>query len=204
MKWFYYLCWKLARIIGQILFGLRAADARNVIFEGPVIFAANHQSNLDPPFVSVMIKREVNFFAKRELFDIPILGFVISKLNAIPVRRGIYDPKSLNKVFEVLKNGGGLIMFPEGTRGDGETFLKPKPGIGLIARKAEIPIVPIYSSFTHLWKKALFWRNRMTVTFGEQIPVSKVKEFEDNKEGYRALSEYVMEKIGELKTKALS
>lgn len=203
MKWFYALCWRFARTIGQVLFGLHAVDEQNVICEGPVIFAPNHQSYLDPPFVSVMIRREVHFFAKKELFDIPILGAWITKLNAFPVRRGVYDPRSLNKVFDILKTGGALIMFPEGTRGDGETFLKPKPGIGLIARKAEIPIVPIYSSHTHQWKKALFWRHRMAVTFGEPIPVAKVLEFENEKEGYRALTEFVMEKIAALKEKAL-
>lgn len=203
MHWFYWSIWKLVRTIGQVLFGLHTVDEKHVIFEGPVIFAPNHQSNLDPPFVSVMIKRELYFFAKKELFDIPILGSLIGALNAFPVRRGVYDPKALNTVFEALKNGGGVIMFPEGTRNDGETFLKPKPGIGLVACRAQVPIVPIYSSNTHRWKKALFWRNRMTVTFGEPIPVEKVKEFGNDKEGYRSLAEYVMGRIAELKEETM-
>lgn len=199
MHWFYWSIWKLVRTIGQLFFGLHTVDEEHVICEGPVIFAPNHQSYLDPPLVSVMIKREVSFFAKKELFDIPIMGRLIRQLNAFPVRRGIYDPTALNKVFDILNNGGGVIMFPEGTRGDGETFLKPKPGIGMVACRAGVPIVPIYSRYTHQWKKALFWRNRMTVTFGEPIPVSKVREFGNDKEGYRALSEYVMERVSELK-----
>ncbi|MCK5126327.1 MAG: 1-acyl-sn-glycerol-3-phosphate acyltransferase [candidate division Zixibacteria bacterium] len=203
MKWFYYVAWRFVRTVGYTLFGLKAVDEKNIPRTGPVLIASNHQSYFDPPFVAVMIMREVHFFAKKELFDIPIMKRVITALNAVPVRRGIYDPRSINKVFDVLSKGGGLILFPEGTRGDGETLLKPKPGIGLIAYKGKAPIVPAFAHRTHQWSKSLFWRNRMSVTFGKPITVEEILAYEDGKEGYRALSEEVMRRIKELKDKVL-
>ncbi|MEE9443062.1 MAG: lysophospholipid acyltransferase family protein [candidate division Zixibacteria bacterium] len=179
--------------------GLRAIGEENIPMSGSLIFASNHQSYLDPPFVSVMIRREIHFFAKKELFDIPILGWIITRLNTIPVRRGVYDPTSLNRVYDSLNKGGAILMFPEGTRGNGREFLKPKPGIGMIARKAEVPILPLYAWRTNKMRDALIRRKGMIIEFGQPISVDKIKEYPDNKEGYRELARMVMTRIGDIR-----
>ncbi|MFH1700398.1 MAG: lysophospholipid acyltransferase family protein [Candidatus Zixiibacteriota bacterium] len=181
--------------------GLKAIGEENIPMSGSLIFASNHQSYLDPPFVSVMIKREIHFFAKKELFDIPILGWIITRLNTIPVRRGVYDPKSLNRVYDSLEKGGAVLMFPEGTRGNGRVFLDPKPGIGLIARKAEVPILPLFARRTNKVREALFNRKGITIEFGQPITVAKIKEYPDNKDGYYKLARMVMNRIGEIRDK---
>lgn len=200
MDWFYRLIWSLVKTFGWVVFGLRQVGAKNIPRTGPIIIASNHQSYLDPPFVSVTIPREMHFFAKKELFDIFILGRLISRLNAIPVRRGTYDPKSLNQAFEALEKGGGLILFPEGTRGNGREFLKPKPGVGMIAKRANATIVPTYAYRTNRLGKALFWRKRVKVFYGPPITTDEVAEYEDGRDGYQALAEEVMRHIGRLKT----
>jgi 1-acyl-sn-glycerol-3-phosphate acyltransferase len=199
MKWFYSFVWHLVRYKSQILFGMHAEGLEHIPMTGPILVAVNHQSYFDPPFTSVMIKREMHFFAKQELFRVFGLGYIISKLNAIPVRRGTYDPASLTRVFEVLGKGGGLILFPEGTRDGGREFLKPKPGIGLIARKSSTPIIPAFVYRTNKIWGALLARRRMKIVFGPPISVEEVNRFSDDKEGYRALAELVMERIKELK-----
>lgn len=199
MDWFYRIIWTLVRYLGMGFLGLRAVDEKNIPMEGALIFASNHQAYLDPPLVSVMIRREIHFFAKKELFDVPILGWLITRLNSIPVRRGVYDPKSINRVYECLDNQGAILMFPEGTRGNGNEFLKPKPGIGMIARKAKAPILPVFARRTNKMRDALIKRKGMTIEFGEPISVDKIEEYPDNKEGYRELANFVMARIGDIR-----
>ncbi|MCP4569953.1 MAG: 1-acyl-sn-glycerol-3-phosphate acyltransferase [FCB group bacterium] len=199
MDWFYRFIWSLVKAFGWVIFGLRQVGAENIPRTGPIIIASNHQSNLDPPFVAVTIPREMHFFAKKELFDILIMGRIISRLNAIPVRRGVYDPKALNLAFGALENGGGLILYPEGTRGNGREFLKPKPGVGLIAKRSKATIVPTYAYRTNRLGSALFWRKRLKVFFGPPISAEEIDKYEDDKSGYQALAEEVMRHIAGLK-----
>jgi 1-acyl-sn-glycerol-3-phosphate acyltransferase len=200
----YWIIWNIVRLAFRLLFGLTQVHYERLPKEGPIIVAANHQSNFDPPLLAVSIGREMHFFAKKELFGVFFLGWVIRKCNSIPVRRGIYDPVSLNRAMEALAGEGGLIMFPEGTRGDGITFLRPKPGVGLIAKKTRAAIVPAYIYRSNRLWRALFGRGRVRVLFGEPIAPDEVERFDDSKEGYRSLAEFVMERIGQLKLEAVS
>jgi len=204
MNWFYGTVLFVARLILTILFGLKTVHRERVPGKGPVIVAANHQSYLDPPFLATALKREMHFFAKKELFDVPILGRLITRLNSIPVRRGVYDPAALHRVEKALAEGGGLIMFPEGTRGDGKEFLRPKRGVGMIARKSGATVVPAYLYRSNRLMGALFARRRVKVFFGDPIDPEVIARYDDNKEGYQELSEMVMERIARLRAEAKS
>ncbi len=199
----YWFSWRMARTLFQIFGGYKLIHLERVPMEGPIILAANHQSNLDPAVVSVSIRREMHFFAKKELFDIFLLGWWVRQHNSIPVRRGTYDSAAISRAEEVLKAGGGLILFPEGTRGDGKEFLKPKPGIGMIARRNLVTIVPAYISGTESLLRTIL-RRRLRVFFGEPIRPDEIAKFADDKEGYRELAALVMERIGQLKAEALA
>jgi len=196
MYWFSCI---VARTLFRILFGYRVVNVDRVPMEGPIILAANHQSNIDPPVFGVSVRRELHFFAKKELFDKFLIGWWVRKHNSIPVRRGVYDPASFSLVEEALGKGGGLIMFPEGTRGDGKEFLKPKPGIGLIAKRSQVTIVPAYINGTKQLLRAIFRNPRVSVTYGEPILINEIEKFADDKEGYRSLARHVMDRIGKLK-----
>jgi 1-acyl-sn-glycerol-3-phosphate acyltransferase len=200
-KLIYWTVWSFARSIAWLFWGHKIVDRQRVPMEGAVIVAANHQSYLDPPVVAVSIHRAVHFFAKEELFRIFGLGWLIATLNAIPVRRGVYDPRSIKSVLAALGQGGALVLFPEGTRGNGIEFLRPKPGIGLIARHARTPIVPAYISRTARSAKTL-WRRRIIVRFGEAITAEEVGGYPDDREGYQALADAVMTRIGRLRAAA--
>lgn len=197
-KLIYWTVWSFARSVAWLVFGLKMFNRHYVPTTGPVIVASNHQSYLDPPVVSISISREVHFFAKEELFHIFGLGWLIDKLNSIPVRRGVYDPKSIKRVLGALERGGALILFPEGTRGNGIDFLPPKPGIGLIARHARVAIVPTYV-YRSPRSAASLWRRRINVRFGPPIPADEVAGFPDDRQGYQALAELVMAKIADLR-----
>ena len=204
MNRLYAVVWFTARTLLKALFGLRPVGDHHIPQKGPAIIAANHQSYFDPPVAATVIRREMHFFAKRELFDVPILNWLLARLNVIPVQRGRYDPRALSRVREALAGNGIVLIFPEGTRGNGREFLPPKPGVGLIAKQAKVPIVPAYLYRTDKLVGAFLARRRVRVFFGAPISPEDQQRFPDTKEGYRSLAEYVMEHIGRLKVVALS
>jgi cytidylate kinase len=119
----------------KLYFRLSVESPENVPVKGGVIVCANHSSFLDPPVVGVaMLDRELYYFAKEELFSIPIFGSLIRALNAFPVKRGSFSMSAIKKAVKVLENGGMVLIFPEGTRG--ESLREPLRGVGLIAELA--------------------------------------------------------------------
>jgi 1-acyl-sn-glycerol-3-phosphate acyltransferase len=205
MRWFaYWIIWWLVRSSIRILFGFKVIGSENIPKKGPFILAVNHQSYVDPPMAAVAVPRIMHFFAKDELFHRFFLGPLITLLNAIPVHRGTYDPQAINRSLDILTNGGALIFFPEGTRGNGQEFLKPKPGIGLIAKRARVPVVPAFLYRTNRLLRAFFARKRVKIFFGPAISAEKIEKFSNDKDGYRSLAEYVMEQIGQLRKPVLA
>ncbi len=201
MKWFYFLAWSFVRNLGRILWRLSWDGVENIPKEGAVIIASNHISYCDPPLVAVSCPREVHFMAKKELFSIPVLGFLIWRLNAFPIHRQGVDRQALEKGIEVLKSGRALLVFPEGTRSrkKGE-FLPPKPGVGVLAKEAGAPIVPAYISRSDELAKVFFTLARVKVRFGVPISAEWIASTDDGKEGYRQIAEEVMRRIGEIKS----
>ncbi len=136
----YTLCYGLARTV----FHLRVEGSGNVPASGPVILAPNHVSYLDPVVVGIAAPRPVHFMAKRELFERPILGWIISRLNAYPVTRERVDPSTVKHTLSLLAEGQAVPIFPEGTRGDGTRLGPLRPGIGVIAARSGAAVVPVF------------------------------------------------------------
>jgi 1-acyl-sn-glycerol-3-phosphate acyltransferase len=131
-----------------------------------LIIASNHTSYWDPPMVSSALSREMHFLAKEELFRIPVFGSLIAAVNAIPIRRGMADLSGLSRAIDGLKNGGALLVFPEGSRmRDGE--LHPaRPGVGLLAVQADVPVASCFVSGSN--QPGKWWRRgvKVRLTFG--------------------------------------
>jgi 1-acyl-sn-glycerol-3-phosphate acyltransferase len=138
--------------------------------EGGLILASNHISFWDPPMVGAALPRECFFLAKEELFSAPVLGPFIRSVNSIPIRRGMADLSGLSRATEVLRNGKALLMFPEGSRmRDGE--LHPaRPGVGMMAVTADVPILPCFISGSNRPGKWWYRGVRVRLTFGASKP----------------------------------
>lgn len=122
--------------------GLRVRGLENVPSDGPLIVASNHVSFADPPVVSCSMPRAVHFMAKEELFKPPVFGPLIASLKAFPVSRGAGDKAAIKKALEVLAQGHALLVFPEGTRGDGEELLPFQSGVALLAKRSGANVLP--------------------------------------------------------------
>ncbi len=133
---------------------------------GGLVVASNHISFWDPPLVGSALPREVYFLAKEELFANPAFGALIRSVNAIPIRRGMVDLSGMARAVETLRRGEAMLLFPEGTRmRDGE--LHPaRPGVGMMAVNADVPIVPCYISGSGRPRSWLLGRTRVRITFG--------------------------------------
>jgi 1-acyl-sn-glycerol-3-phosphate acyltransferase len=129
--------------------GIQRYNKKNVPQGVPVIIAPNHTSHLDPPAVAVMCPRRLRFMAKEELFHNRYLGGLIRALRAFPVKRGSGDTEAIRWTLSALEKNEAVLMFPEGTRGDGESLGFVNRGIAMIANRSKAQIVPVAVVGTH-------------------------------------------------------
>jgi len=170
--------------------------------EGPLLVASNHIALFDPPYLGACLLREACFVAKKELFGLAPFGAMIKAFNAIPIRRGGWDSAVFRQVRQRLDDGWAVIMFPEGTRSRGRGFLPPKPGVGMIARQAGVPVLPAYISGTDQDLIKLLSREvPLTAAFGPAMTSAEVMAYDDNKAGYQKLSRAIMDRIIQLSPK---
>jgi 1-acyl-sn-glycerol-3-phosphate acyltransferase len=107
-----------------------------------VIIAANHESHLDPPLIGCGPRRPMCFVARVGLFSFRPLGWLISALNAIPIRQGEADTAAIRAVLGALEAGRPVLIFPEGSRtfdGGLQPFAR---GITVLLKRSKCPVVP--------------------------------------------------------------
>jgi 1-acyl-sn-glycerol-3-phosphate acyltransferase len=199
----YWAGWIAARFILKQVLGVRWTGVEKVPLQGSLILAPNHRSYLDPPIVGCGLRRELFFFAKAELFRIPVLGRVIRVFNSIPVKRGRADRASLATAIAAVRGGGGLVLFPEGTRSRGPGFLAPKLGVGLIRAQTGAPIIPVYISGCGGGRRRLLLsalrRQPIRVAYGDPISIEPGKEGGGHADEYQRIADQVMDELARLK-----
>ncbi|KWX80431.1 1-acyl-sn-glycerol-3-phosphate acyltransferase [compost metagenome] len=160
----YVICRGLLRFIYAILFPLKIIGKENVPEEGGVLLCANHISLLDPMTIGIKLRRQVKYMAKAELFKVPVLGWLIDKLGAFPVKRGGVSKESIKTALNTLRSGHVMGIFPEGTRNsDSGAAKKGAASFALRSGAAVVPaaIVGSYKPF-----------RRITVIYGAPIDLS--------------------------------
>jgi 1-acyl-sn-glycerol-3-phosphate acyltransferase len=196
--------WLLSRLISKLIFRVKVRGQKNIPATGGYILASNHASYLDPPFVGCWSSRSVYFLAKKELFDNWLLRQVMRKINAFPVKRGHMDRQALQTMARVIGDGNGLVVFPEGTRSRTDDFLRPKPGVGMMAIQARCPVVPAYVHGSNRLRDCFWGRCNFSITYGPPISADWIASNEADKEGYRAVSQEIMSRIEGLKRDIVS
>ena len=166
----------------------------NVPKKGPFIIAANHISWLDVPLVPAYIPGKVVYMAKEEAFHSKV-GWLVRFLGAFPVKRGEGDRQAIRAAGEQLKAGKVFVIFPEGTRSKTHTMAKGHAGLGMIALRSGVPVVPVAVwGSEHLLKK--FGAN-VTISYGKPM-VLKPKGARITREDIENTTEEVMRQIASM------
>ena len=154
-------------------FRLRIDGAEHIPREGAAIVAPNHKSFWDSFFIAAATRRHLRFMGKSELFEGP-WGRTLIRLGAFPVRRGQADQDALETAREILRQGGLLALFPEGTRvRDPEELGEPRRGAGRLALETRSPLVPAAITGTdHLFLGPLLKPKRVQIAFAPAIPAA--------------------------------
>src|SRR5438093_6659426 len=113
MNFYYWLGYYLARWAGRLLFRFRIIHRERMIQTGPVILAMNHQSYFDPPLAGNACDRAIYFLAKKSLLKAPVLGWLLPKLNVIPVELERTDRSALKALIRILRAEQAVLVFPE-------------------------------------------------------------------------------------------
>lgn len=129
------------RLMMRTVWRARAYGTESVPLSGPLIIACNHVSYLDPPGMGCFCPRRISYMAKKELFAIPVLGPAIAAVGAYPVDRQGSATAAIKRSLEVLRAGGAIGIFPEGTR-NRDGVVQPQTGVALLASLAGAPVVP--------------------------------------------------------------
>ena len=117
MNPYYWVCYHLIKLLARIFLRLRVVHRERMINHGPVILAANHQSYFDPPLAGSVSDRAIYFLARRTLLNGAVLGWLLPKLNVVPVdSEGGKDRTALKALIRILRAGEGTLVFPEGQR----------------------------------------------------------------------------------------
>jgi 1-acyl-sn-glycerol-3-phosphate acyltransferase len=160
----------------RLWFRMHISGAEHIPTTGAAIVAPNHKSFFDSFFVALATKRHLRFMGKTELFQ-GRRGKLLIRLGAFPVRRGESDAEALETARVILRQGGLLALFPEGTRvRDPATLGSPRRGAGRLAIESGAPLVPAAITGT----EKLFWGpipkpRRVQVAFAEPIAVEELE-----------------------------
>jgi 1-acyl-sn-glycerol-3-phosphate acyltransferase len=197
MKPLYWFCRGMSAVAARAVFQYRAFGQENIVESGPAIMAANHASYFDPPLVGITCKSELYFLARKTLFDMPVLGSLISRVNALPVDLSKGDLSALRTVIHLLKDGKRTVIFPEGTRSLNGQIQQARPGIGMIIARTLAPVVPmrIFGSFEAWPKGGKIKPHPITVVVGRPIRFAKGDFAASNREAYQKASERVLAAI---------
>lgn len=200
MNFYYWLGYHLSRVLAQVFFGFRIIHRERVIQTGPVILAMNHQSFFDPPLAGNACDRPIYFLAKKSLMNGPVLGWLLPKLNVIPVNlEG--DRSALKALIRILSAGECALVFPEGSRTPDGNLHQALPGLGLLIAKTRAPVVPmrIFGAFD-AWPihGKIHLGPKITIVVGEPIYFSDANLERDRRDLYTRLSQRVMDAIAAL------
>lgn len=190
----YWFIWFISNSFHWLLFPFQVFGLEHIPHRGGFMIASNHCSYADPYLLGVASPRQIYFVARDTLFHNPILAFVLRELGTIPIRREYADKAALTRVISGLKAGHPFLIFPEGTRHIRFDGTNAQPGIGLIAVKSGLPVVPVYIEGTDdLLPAGARWVRRalVTIRFGEPIV------FGDRKD-YQSIANEIMTRVYDL------
>ena len=199
----------ICRVFSRVRLNLKVYGKENVPVYGGFILACNHISHLDPVVAGCDCPRPVIFLARETLFTKnKLFGLLIKNLNAVPIKRGNADRMALSTAEQILKEGNGVLFFPEGTRSLDGTFGEAKSGVGFVACRTKMPVIPVY---IHGTAEAMpkggkgIKKGKVSVTYGKAMKFSVPRgEKVNKKELYEKAANEIMSRIKFMQQEFLS
>jgi 1-acyl-sn-glycerol-3-phosphate acyltransferase len=200
MNPYYLIGYWACTLLGKLAFRHKAYGRENLIEDGPAILASNHQSYLDPPMIGICCRKGIYFLARDTLFTIKGVGWIIAKLNTVPVDRKRGDIGAIKTIIRLLQEGKRVIIFPEGTRSLDGRLQPARAGLGMVIAKTLAPVVPIriFGSYDALPKTGGLKVRPITVVIGKPIRFTKADLEGGGRDIYQRVSERVMAEIAKL------
>lgn len=177
-----------------LFWGLKAEGLENIPAEGSFIIAGNHLHFDDPILHAMAVRRGFKIMAKSELMKKPLAGRFLKALGAFPVVRGTADLGSLDYAVSVLKNGDGLLIFPEGTRSKTGELGSFKQGVAFISGKSGAPVVPA----ARIKRRRLLIFSGVTLKYGPAVYPADMQDAALSPAGRRELTDTLQREIGKL------
>ena len=207
----YRIAWVTFRAMYATYFRWRVFGAENVPQSGGVILASNHASFLDPPLVGSGLSRDINYLGRESLFRYPGIGALLRSWNSVPVDRDGGGAKGLKTILERLLAGGGIILFPEGTRTRDGQLQPARSGIGLTVIKSVAPVVPVrvFGTFEAYGRHITIPRpHRVIIKYGRPMNFENLRAEAKTcdkarlKQIYQQIADEIMAAIAKLEPKA--
>ena len=141
---FYWIVRPLLKLFYKLIYPTKVFGLENVVQDGKRIVICNHLGKMDVFVVGALFKNKTYFLSKIEWWDNKLLGWVISKLGAIPLDRDKPSISTIKNAFKVLKDEKRLGIFPEGRRNfDTNDLQEIKHGTSMFAFKGQAPITAV-------------------------------------------------------------
>jgi 1-acyl-sn-glycerol-3-phosphate acyltransferase len=190
----YKFCTSVLSFVILILFRVKVIGKINEPKEGALLVCSNHVSLWDPILIACVLKRQVHFMAKKELFEKPVLKQLLPAVGTFPVSRNTSDITAVKKTLTYLKDGECVGMFLQGTRNAGidPRMTDIKSGVGMILTHSGASALPV-SIFTKHNKVAI--GRKIYVTIGAPITNENYKEYERSRAAYQHMSDQLFENI---------
>lgn len=189
---FYVVARSVCRGILKVLRRWEIHGRENMPAEGGIVIVANHNSLWDPVIVGCAFDRNVRYMAKEELYQVnPMFTWLLRKLLTFPVKRGQADRAALKHALEILKGGGIIGLFPEGSRSKSGDIQEARNGAAMLAIKSGAAILPVGVKGAKGW-------GRVEVYVGKPISTAQFADQKINKELLSTFSQEFMKEIEEL------
>ncbi len=199
--WLWRVLMPPVRFVIFLLARVDIVGRENVPTRGAYVLVANHQSWKDPPIVSLAISTPIRWMAKIEVFDYPLIGFLLRGIGNFAIRRGESDRRSIALALQVLANGLPLGVFPEGHRSEAKTLLRGRPGISLLADRSDALIVPCGIVGTPTARLRPIRRTEVTLAFGKPFRISELPT--EVRRDRQATADAIMLRLAELLPKEM-
>ncbi|MBN2287489.1 MAG: 1-acyl-sn-glycerol-3-phosphate acyltransferase [Tissierellales bacterium] len=190
---FYTIVCSLTYILLHLLFRIKVHaqdDLRN--HDEPLIVCSNHSSMLDPFLVAITFKDKISYMGKKELFEKPILKFLLSNVGVFPVDRKGNPLNAIKNSIRILNENRTLGIFPEGTRVKEFDLNMAKAGTGMLVVKSKATVLPLYI------EPGFKLFGPINIYYGERYNYNNMKE-KFSSEDYVEISKDIMTRVYSLK-----